>query len=197
MGGVVGTRYPAIATSPQTTIGFLVVVAGLSAGTVMRNLDYVTPETLALKDFQRQPRNPRTLYRIGCEGEEDPAKLATMLRRCVGLSKSRGYFYAGTSFSYRRDLGDTLLTLGRIDEAEVAYQEALLENNGPLQESQTLFPLAVIASMKYRPGEAEGLFQRAMSLETSILPQIEEAYQFHQSRMEQSQSTEPQRVSNG
>ena len=163
----------------------------LSFGTVMRNLDYVTTLRLAQVDAERQPRNPRAVYRAAAfDDNTTPEQLERGLRKAISLAKERDYFYAGTNYEWRRRLADLLFFSGRAEEAEPWYLEALEENHDKLQEAEVLMSLASIASYKGENVEASRRFEAALALDTRINDQLKQMYQAHLQRVAEGEETQ-------
>ncbi|MEL6106243.1 MAG: hypothetical protein AAFU85_09405 [Planctomycetota bacterium] len=163
-----------------------VICVLLAFGTVMRNLDYVSALRLAQVDAQRQPENPRALYRVAAfDDDSSQAQLETALRRAIQMSEERGYWYAGTDYKWRRELADLLYLTGRPTEAAPWYVEALKENHNPLQEAEVIMSLAIIASINGENDTADKLFKKGIAMETEVTDQLEQAYQTHMRRLSQ------------
>lgn len=167
----------------------------LAFGTVMRNLDYVSALRLAQVDSERQPDNPRALYRVAAfDDDSSQVQLETALRRAIQMSEDRGYWYAGTNYKWRRELADLLYLTGRPTEAAPWYVAALKENHNPLQEAEVIMSLAMIASINGENEIANRLFEKGIAMKTEVTDQLEQAYQAHRRRLKQTQEAVEQAI---
>lgn len=164
-----------------SVVAFAVVL--LSYGTFVRNLDYINEQQLAQVDSERQPSNPRALYRAATLKKDAPTEQRILaLRKVVSLCEARDYWYSGTDYAYQRNLADELFLVGRADEAEHYYLRALETHYDKLQRAEVLLPLAVIASMRGQVERANRLFEEGIALDTTITEQIQSSFDVHKQR---------------
>lgn len=162
-----------------------VVAILLSYSTVMRNIDYTSPLSLARADHSRRPENPRGHYRVASLDEQLPeTEKVKLLHQAIKLSEDRDFFYAGTNYKWRRALADKLFFMGRLDLAKPYYERTLPESHDDLQKAELLWSLAMIDSMMNRPDAANQRFEEAIALETKITSEVQSAYQIHLQRQQ-------------
>ncbi len=156
----------------------------LSWRTIVRNMDYTSQPRIHRVDTENNPQNPRAWYSLAATTPFDrPEPKIEMMERAIGLSRERGYFYAGTDYKWPRDLADTLFLSGRVSESRPYYEQALPNSYDELQRTEILFQLAMIASIEGRVADAEKLFQQTLSGHPKIRPQVETVYAAHQERL--------------
>ena len=155
----------------------------LSFATFSRNLDYISTLRLAQVDAERQPSNPRALYRVAAfDDDSSKFELEHALRTAIEMSENRGYWYAGTNYSWRRELADLLYLTGRHLEARPWYLAAIKENHNRLQEAEIILSLAMIASMNGEATTANKLFEKGLGMNTEINDRLQQAYDIHLQR---------------
>ncbi|MCG8652730.1 MAG: tetratricopeptide repeat protein, partial [Pirellulales bacterium] len=164
----------------------------LSGLTVIRNADYSSALRIHQVDARRHPDNPRVWYAISEQQTfKRPEPKIELMRRAIELSEQRGYFYAGTDYKWRHDLADTLFVLGQASLARPYYEEALRHTYNKLQHTETVFRLAMVASMEGRNEDAERLFQEALAGHQQVRDHVEQVYQEHRRRLQAGSAHEP------
>ena len=176
------------AESQRTAIRILIVgvvlAIPLSVRTVVRNQDYSSARRIHLLDTRNHPDNPRAWYALASKTQFDhPDQKVEILEKAIELSRQRDFFYAGTDYSWPRELADTLFLSGRASQSRVHYEEALPNSYDELQRTEILFQLAMIASFEGRNDDAEQLFQETLSGHPKIRKQVEKVYAAHKERL--------------
>ncbi|WP_404309971.1 tetratricopeptide repeat protein [Neorhodopirellula lusitana] len=189
---IVSVLLAGIHVSSQQTIrllpiGLLAGVVVFSVVTVLRIQDYSTAASLAHRDQERQPSNPRSYFRIAVNDQSLPLnQRVRAMESAIALSEKRQYFYAGTKYVWPRSFADAMLHAGASSEAGRWFAVALSNSETELQEAESLWSLAMIAARDGDQELASSLFQKAIGFETRIKGQIQLTHDAYRQSLEMS-----------